>query len=92
MKKKIKTIIPICILATIIPATPVHALLQSEIVEKAIPVEYSEYKAIGDGYILLEKLDSGFSDSTWSYGVYDYINQQWLMEYQSVDDYIDKAN
>ena len=92
MKKEIKTIIPICILATIIPATPVHALLQSEIVEKAIPVEYSEYKAIGDGYILLEKLDSGFSDSTWSYGVYDYINQQWLMEYQSVDDYIDKAN
>lgn len=91
MKKQIKTIIPICILATIISATPVHALLEFEIVEKAIPVEYSEYKAVGDGYILLAKLDSGFSDSTWNYGVYDYVNQQWLMEYQSLNGYISKA-
>lgn len=91
MKNKIKTIIPICILAMIIPATPVHALYEHEIVEKVIPMEYSEYKAVGDGYILLAKLDSGFSDSTWSYGVYDYMNQQWIMEYQPLEGYIDKA-
>ena len=91
MKKKIKKIIPVCILATVIPASSVQAMTSKEILEEVLPVEFTGYEAIGDGYVLLQNYESGFSDAGFQYGVYDYINQKWLMEYRNFEDPLEDA-
>ena len=60
MKKKITKLIPVCILAVVIPASSVQAMFSYEILEEVLPVEYTEYMAIGDGYVLLQNYESGF--------------------------------
>ena len=91
MKKKIRKIIPVCILATVIPASAVQAMTSKEIMEEVLPVEFTGYEAIGDGYVLLQNYESGFSDAGFQYGVYDYINQKWLMEYRELEDPLEDA-
>ena len=91
MKKKIMKLIPVCILAVAIPASSVQAMFSYEILEEVLPVEYTEYMAIGDGYVLLQNYESGFSESAFKYGVYDYVNQKWIMEYQELEDPLENA-
>lgn len=59
--------------------------------EEVLPVEFTGYEAIGDGYVLLQNYESGFSDAGFQYGVYDYINQKWLMEYRELEDPLEDA-
>lgn len=47
MKKKIKKIIPVCILAAVIPASSVQAMASKEIMEEVIPVDFTGYEGIG---------------------------------------------
>ena len=90
MKKKC-LVAAIFTFAVMSAAKPVYAMFTWDILEECLPVEYTKYLAIGDGYVMLEKDEAGFSENSSYYGVYDYVNQAWVMEYQQYDGYMDSV-
>lgn len=90
MKKKCLAAV-IFAFAVLSAANTVYAIFTGDILEECLPVEYTKYLAIGDGYVMLEKDEAGFSENSSYYGVYDYVNQAWIMEYQQYDGYMDSV-
>lgn len=69
-------------LALFLNVCTARAAYEYEVFDEYLPVEYTDKIAWGGDYILLEKTETGFSASDHYYGLYDYINGNWVMEYQ----------
>lgn len=63
-----------------------QAASEREVFDEYLSVEYTDKIAWGDNYILLKKIEAGFSSSDSYYGLYDYVNGDWVIDYRLFDE------
>ena len=49
-----------------------------------LDIEYDDIKAYGDHYVICHETRSGFSETNEYYGVYDWLNDEWCIEYEAI--------